>query len=69
MSDEQKYYIVGVKEIHISHRRVAADSIEEAIEEAAGEGEEIDLIYCMTMDSETWDVYEVDENDIEILVD
>ena len=50
---ESKYYLVGIREVHVSHRIVKADSLEEA-EHDAGGGTEIFCEYSHTLDPDTW---------------
>lgn len=49
-------FIIDVPEVHISRRRVEADTIEEAFEQAASAGTEIDLFYHETVepDDQAW---------------
>lgn len=59
---QSKTYIVGIREVHVSYRRVVADSVESAKDEAAGNGEEISLEYSHTLDSDLWSVEEDTDN-------
>ena len=50
-------HIVQVREVHISHREVDAESASEAIDLVRrGDGDETFCEYSHTMDSETWSV-------------
>lgn len=50
-------YFVLVREVHVSHREVEADSPEQALDKAQqGEGDEVFLEYSHTMDRDTWTV-------------
>jgi hypothetical protein len=51
-------FTVLVREVHVSHRRVFANSPEEAIERVrdCGDEEEIARKYSHTLDPETWTV-------------
>ena len=53
-------YNVLIREVHVSHRTVEADSEGEAIEKVAGgEGEETYLEYSHTLDTEAWTVEKI----------
>jgi hypothetical protein len=52
-----KRYNVMIREVHVSHREVSAESEAEAIEKVAdGEGEETFLEYSHTMGKDHWTV-------------
>lgn len=52
-----KRYNVLIREVHVSHREVSAESEAEAIEKVAnGEGEETYLEYSHTMNKDHWTV-------------
>lgn len=52
-----KKFTVLVREVHVSHREVEADSEAEALEKVAGgEGDETFLEYSHTLDTNTWQV-------------
>lgn len=58
-----KYYIVMVREVHVSHRRIGIPeelaSPEAAIREVArGDGDETYCEYSHTLDPDTWTVEE-----------
>ena len=56
----KKKYIVGIREVHVSHREVEADSPEEAINIAKRDLDtEVMLEYSHTMEENTWTVEEV----------
>ena len=48
-------YTVLIREVHVSHRLVEADSEKEAIEKA-GDSDEVYLEYSHTLDKSTWTV-------------
>lgn len=56
-----KDYIVIVKEIHMSYRKVSAETPEEALE-LAGDEEEICLEYLDTLNDENWVVREIKDD-------
>ena len=49
-----KRFVIGVREIHVSHREVVAETYEDAVDQvmAAGSDKEIFLEYSDTMDRE-----------------
>jgi len=50
-----KEYVIFVREVHISHRLVEADSLGEAFHKVKkGEGQEHYLEYSYTLGPETW---------------
>ena len=52
-----KTYIVGVREVHVSHMEVEANSPEEAVKKVVeGEGEETYLEYSHPLDKDLWTV-------------
>jgi len=54
-----KTYIVGVREVHVSHMEVEANSPEEAVKKVVeGEGEETYLEYSHPLDKDLWTVEE-----------
>lgn len=55
-----KTYIVLIREVHISHRKVQAESEEEA-KKLAPDSEETYLEYSHTLDEETWTVEKTNE--------
>ena len=58
-------YTVLVREVHISHMEVEADSPEEAIEKVKeGEGDEATCEYSHTLDDDTWSVDDADGNTV-----
>jgi len=54
-------FIVRVREVHVSYRKVTADSPEEALHDGGG-GEEILCEYSHTLPQDTWDVEDTDGN-------
>ena len=52
---EEKVFVVGIREVHVSHRRVVATSPEAAIEKA-GDAEELFCEYSHTLESDLWTV-------------
>lgn len=58
-----KTYIVQIREVHISHREVEAESAKEALEQAGG-GEETFLEYSHTLDPRLWTVQEKGSNEL-----
>jgi hypothetical protein len=58
-------YIVTVKEIHGQQFTVEADSFEEAIAMVKeGDGDIGHMEYILTMDTDTWDVYDADADEV-----
>ena len=55
-----KTFIVNVREVHVAHVRVKADSEDQAIDLVRdGEGDYLDrLDYSETLDSDTWKAFE-----------
>lgn len=54
-----KTFIVSVREVHVSHRQVEADSPEDAIQRVQdGEDEEISMEYSHSLETDTWTVVE-----------
>jgi len=60
-------YRVLIREVHVSHRVVEADSESEALDEA-GDIEENYSEYSHSMDKETWTVEEEPPSKVELLV-
>lgn len=59
-----KKYLVAIREVHVSHREIEADSPDDAIEKVFyGDGEEVLCEYSHTLDSDTWTVEEVPDNE------
>lgn len=57
-------YTVLVREVHVSHMVVEADSPEEAIKKIKdGDGDEATCEYSHTLDSETWSVDDAEGNE------
>jgi hypothetical protein len=54
-------YLVLIREVHVSHRLVEADSEQEALE-FSGDGEEVMCEYSHTLPKETWTVEKQNEN-------
>ena len=53
-------YLVQVREVHISHREIEAESAEQALSFVADQdGEETFLEYSHTLDPDLWTVEEV----------
>lgn len=54
-------YIIGIKEVHIAHITVYADSIDSALETAGNtiENEEVTAEYSYTLDRDTWTIDEI----------
>jgi hypothetical protein len=54
-----EYYVL-VREVHVSYRKVEASSPEEAKNKVCdGEGDEVQLEYSHTLDSDKWTIEEV----------
>ena len=61
-----KTYIVGVREVHVSSMKITAESKEQAIDLIKeGDGEEVNLEYSHTLDSDLFTVEEVIEGELE----
>lgn len=57
-------YIVGVKEVHVQEIVIEADSKEGAIFEIeGGAGEERNLEYDYTLDSDEWSISQLDDEE------
>lgn len=54
-------FTVRIREVHVSHREVEAETVEEAIELAGG-AEESFLEYSHTLGEDHWDVQDEDGN-------
>lgn len=55
-------FTVEVREVHISHVQVEAETREEAVANVkGGEGDELNLEYSNTLDKETWAVVDADK--------
>ena len=56
--EDARYFLVGVREVHVSTILIEAYNKEEA-KRLVGEGEEIYLEYSHTLDQNLWSVEEV----------
>lgn len=52
-------YIVSIREVHISHRKVKANSEEEAIAKAEEEGQEIFCEFSHNINPDMWTVEKI----------
>lgn len=60
-----KTYIVQIREVHISHREVEAESAKEALEQAGFlQGEETFREYSHALDPRLWTVQEKGSNEL-----
>lgn len=59
----KKKYLVGIREVHVSWRKISASSKEEAIKLVGDDvdNEEVYMEYSHTLDEEYWTVEEVNE--------
>ena len=54
-------YSVQIREVHINHMKIEADSVEEAIKQVReGDGESVYIEYSHTLDPDTWTVWKED---------
>lgn len=59
---ENKKYLVGVREVHVSFREVTASSESEAVQKVKDmDDEEVYCEYSHTLDEDTWSVEESKE--------
>ena len=60
----KRTYVVAVKEVHVQHVSIEADSYEEAISLVNdGDGDEIgEAEYTCTLESDDWDIKGPDDN-------
>ena len=59
-SKEERAFHVGIREVHVSTRKVMARSAQEAIDKLKdGDGDEVMCEYSHTLDPELWTVEEV----------
>lgn len=58
MTSARQYFIVGVREVHVSYRKVAATSSDEAMDKAKDldGSDELSIEYSHTLDKQHWSV-------------